>query len=225
MRTAGVYTLLSLFNLLGFAVGVMLMPPTVVTQFGAGFVANGVGSPWVYLALPASAAVLSLGLWAAVAVQKKHVRLTCSLLVGAGIVLATLGWIFFAVASSGVGMGEKAEFPAWLTAVLPCSLLVAWLGSTMPRFKPNFALGVRTRAALKSETVWGKTHRLLGMLLFSVGLFSALLSVALACIPSAHGLQFLSAVILVLGTAVSIAVACVYSGAVYRREKEETVNP
>ncbi|MCI9147915.1 MAG: DUF1648 domain-containing protein [Hungatella sp.] len=51
-----------------------------------------------------------------------------------------------------------------------CSLLFILLGNMMPKFRQNFFCGFRTPWALSDETVWNKTHRLGGKLMFGAGI-------------------------------------------------------
>jgi uncharacterized membrane protein len=60
-----------------------------------------------------------------------------------------------------------------LGALFGPALLVV-LGNFLPRVRPNYFSGVRTPWTLASETVWRRTHRLAGKLLFFGGLASAL---------------------------------------------------
>jgi uncharacterized membrane protein len=49
-------------------------------------------------------------------------------------------------------------------------ILLVIMGNTLPRLRPNSAMGVRTRWTLRDETVWMKTHRAGGYVLFVFGL-------------------------------------------------------
>jgi len=50
-----------------------------------------------------------------------------------------------------------------------CSVLFMMIGNMMPKFRQNFFCGFRTPWALSDETVWNKTHRLGGRLMFFAG--------------------------------------------------------
>lgn len=50
------------------------------------------------------------------------------------------------------------------------SLLVAWLGNIMPKFRMNWYCGLKTPWTLSSETVWTRTHRAAGRMMFAAGL-------------------------------------------------------
>lgn len=60
---------------------------------------------------------------------------------------------------------------------LMMSLLFLVLGNIMPKFKPNYMMGIRTPWTLANETVWYKTHRFIGKIwfiggiLFFIGIF------------------------------------------------------
>ena len=51
-----------------------------------------------------------------------------------------------------------------------CGILFMTLGNMMPKFRQNFFCGFRTPWALSDETVWNKTHRLGGRLMFGAGI-------------------------------------------------------
>ena len=51
------------------------------------------------------------------------------------------------------------------------SLLVMCLGNIMPKFRMNWYCGLKTPWTLSSETVWTKTHRVAGRMLFCGGYY------------------------------------------------------
>lgn len=51
-----------------------------------------------------------------------------------------------------------------------CGILFMFMGNMMPKFRQNFFCGFRTPWALSDETVWNKTHRLGGRLIFLAGI-------------------------------------------------------
>ena len=59
-----------------------------------------------------------------------------------------------------------------VSTVIPamCGILFMTLGNMMPKFRQNFFCGFRTPWALSDETVWNKTHRLGGRLMFGAGI-------------------------------------------------------
>lgn len=222
MKTAIVYTVLSLLNLVGFAVGVSILPAEVPIHFDAAMTADALGSPWVYLALPGAAALISAGLWASL-VQKKNRAVTAGLLSALGVVFATIGWVFFALVSSGVKVGEKTDFPLMLVIVLPLSLLIAWLGNYMPRIEPNRVIGIRTGATLGSEEVWRKTHRLGGYLFFAAGVFSTVAAVVFGAVPALKEVQYIAVILAAASVLIAALASVVYAHVLGKapRESEE----
>lgn len=51
-----------------------------------------------------------------------------------------------------------------------CSLLFIVLGNMMPKFRPNWFCGIKNPWTISSPTVWTRTHRLGGRLMFAAGL-------------------------------------------------------
>lgn len=51
-----------------------------------------------------------------------------------------------------------------------CALLFMMTGNMMPKFRQNFFCGFKTPWTLSDETVWNKTHRLGGKLMFLAGI-------------------------------------------------------
>ncbi len=224
MKTAIVYTVLSLLNLVGFAIGVGFLPAQVPIHFDAAMVADAVGSPWVYLALPGAAALISAGLWASL-VQKKNRAVTAGLLSALGAVFATIGWVFFALVSSGVKVGEKTDFPLMLVIVLPLSLLIAWLGNYLPRIEPNRVIGIRTGATLGSEEVWRKTHRLGGYLFFAAGLLSAAAAVVFGTVPALRETQFVAVILATVSVFIAVSASVVYAQVLAKRRPIADAGP
>ena len=210
MKTAIVYTVLSLLNLVGFAVGVSFLPAEVPIHFDAAMTADTLGSPWVYLALPGAAALISAGLWASL-VQKKNRAVTVGLLSALGVVFAAIGWVFFALVSSGVKVGERTDFPLMLVIVLPLSLLIAWLGNYMPRIEPNRVIGIRTGATLGSEEVWRKTHRFGGYLFFAAGVLSAVAAVVFGAAPALKGVQYVAVILAAASVLIAALASVIYA--------------
>ena len=53
-KTAILYTVLSLLSLIGFAIGILFLPEEVAVHFNYEGVCDRMGSPWVYISLPAA---------------------------------------------------------------------------------------------------------------------------------------------------------------------------
>lgn len=56
-----------------------------------------------------------------------------------------------------------------VTVTLLLALLFIGLGNMMPKFRRNFFCGIKTPWTLSSDSVWMRTHRLGGRLLFAAG--------------------------------------------------------
>ena len=84
-KTAILYTVLSLLSLLAFTVGILFLPEEVAVHFNYEGVCDRMGSPWVYISLPAAAALVSGGLFAAALKENKNARILniCLVVVGA----------------------------------------------------------------------------------------------------------------------------------------------
>lgn len=221
MTTAVLYTVLSLLNLIGFTVGVSLLPAEVPIHFDASLTADAVGSPWVFLALPGAAALISAGIWASL-VQKKNRGVTVGVLTALGIALATVGWTFFALVAGGVRMGGRADFPTMLVILFPLSLLAVWLGNFLLRLAPNRTIGIRTRATLKSDETWRRAHRFCGGLYFVAGLFAAAVALIFGTVPALGALQFIAPVLAAVLLGGATIAAAVYVRGLSRRRADAT---
>lgn len=52
------------------------------------------------------------------------------------------------------------------------ALLMAGMGNMMPKIRQNYFFGLKTPWTLASESVWAKTHRLGGQMLFAAGVLN-----------------------------------------------------
>lgn len=70
-----------------------------------------------------------------------------------------------------VFVGSLLEWPEWIyrvfTAVLGFGLMAA--GNVMPRVRPNWIVGLRTKRTLSDPHAWSRTHRVLGRSLIVAG--------------------------------------------------------
>ena len=90
-----------------------------------------------------------------------------------GIQLVTL---LFLAAMTGICITEALRPGTVNVSGVVCllvSLLMVYLGNVMPRFRMNWYCGFKTPWALSSETVWTRTQRVAGRLLFAAGLIGA----------------------------------------------------
>ncbi len=71
------------------------------------------------------------------------------------------------------------HWPLWiykvLTAILGCGFIAA--GNIMPRTRPNWIVGVRTKRTLTDRSAWQRSHRMLGALLMGLGAVVVLASI------------------------------------------------
>lgn len=86
-----------------------------------------------------------------------------------------------------------------------------FLGNYLPVIKMNPFIGIRTPWALKSETVWRKTHRIGGRLMFALGfiLFIAFLFVQ-------NPIVLVS--LILVGTLILLVFSMFYSYSLYKKE-------
>jgi len=63
----------------------------------------------------------------------------------------------------------------FIIALLMLGLMFIFLGNMMPKFKPNYFVGIKTSWTLASERVWYMTHRLAGKVWVVGGLFAVFL--------------------------------------------------
>ena len=94
----------------------------------------------------------------------------------ATIVFSVTG--FIALAHIGLLAGVLG-WPGWgfqvLTATL--GLGIAAVGNVIPRTRPNWIVGVRTKRALADPVVWSRTHRVLGVSWIVAGIVTVVASV------------------------------------------------
>jgi hypothetical protein len=77
-----------------------------------------------------------------------------------------------------VFIGSLLQWPQWsyrvATVIFGLGLMAA--GNVMPRVRPNWIVGLRTKRALSDPAIWSKTHRLFGALLIGVGILVVITS-------------------------------------------------
>ena len=63
------------------------------------------------------------------------------------------------------------SLPAWIFQALTASIGLGMIaiGNVLPRTKPNWIAGVRTKQTLSDPAVWARTHRLAGLLMMIAG--------------------------------------------------------
>lgn len=219
MYAAIVYTALSVLNLIGFVAGILTLPAQTPIHFDASMTADAVGSPWVFVALPAATALISAAIWTTSLSKREGNRKIFSVCLSAvGAILAVVGWVFFALISSGVQAGQRADFPVALCIVLPLSLLFVFLGVCLPKLIPNKS-GIRSAATRKNGRVFEKANRFAGILFLITGTVSAALTVALSV--CAEQLCFLSAIVFAGGVLIASAASLLYAKIAAGREEAD----
>jgi uncharacterized membrane protein len=71
-----------------------------------------------------------------------------------------------------VGLLGTLQGRPWAAHVVPVmlGLTMIGVGNLLPRTRPNFALGIRTRRTLSDRAQWARTHRIAGYVLVACGL-------------------------------------------------------
>ena len=207
LKTAILYTVLSLLSLIAFTVGIALLPQEVAVHFNFEGVVDRLGSPWVFISLPAAAALISAGLWLTALKEFKNARIINIVLVAVGAVLAVLGWVFFAFAAMGLELGDKPGIPFAAIVLLPISILIMVLGNYMPVAKRNKWFGLRTKATLSSDYVWEKANRFSGTLFFLAGVLSGISAILFSCLKLDYIALIVLLALLVIVTAASLIYA------------------
>lgn len=90
-----------------------------------------------------------------------EISLDLAIVLAVGTHLLLLGLLTF----------HRGYFGRWVS-VIPTSLvglILVVAGNILPRLRPNYAVGIRTRWTLADETVWMKTHRIGGYVLLVFG--------------------------------------------------------
>lgn len=218
MKTAIIYTVLSLIDLIAFVAGVAALPAEVPIHFNGQMIADAIGSPWVFVAFPGAAALISIGLFAALTLKKNR-PVTMGLLGAAGIALVTIGWTFFALAASGAGAGERARFPFALVIGLLISLLLTAVGTVLFGLAPGRSIGLRARVMPKSEELRKKVIRFGGGAFFGSGLLAAVCSVLFGCIGALLSVQYVVAIVLCGLVLLSTGLSFLYAHLLSKREE------
>lgn len=219
-KTAILYTVLSLLSLIGFAIGILFLPEEVAVHFNYEGVCDRMGSPWVYISLPAAAALVSGGLFAAAWKERKNTRILNICLVVVGAVLTVLGWALFALGAQGTQLGEKLRFPFAVAILLPLAILIMVMGNYMPVAKRNKWFGLRTKETLASDYVWEKANRFSGVLLFAAGALSAAASILFSVL----GLDFVALIVTVALILIVTVISLIYAHRIAKRMPEDADN-
>lgn len=91
---------------------------------------------------------------------------------GEAYLVFQLAMLLFLLVITGVLITEGMRPGTVDMSVLVCalaSLLLIVIGNMMPKFRQNWFCGFKTPWTISSKTVWARTHRLAGRLLFAAG--------------------------------------------------------
>lgn len=168
MKVSVYYTVISVLDLIAFMIVVACLPAEVPIHYAHGGMVDRLGSPWVYLAMPAVSALISLAVWA-VRLKGKKTALPTVLLVVAGGLFSVLGWIFLGLGAQNALFGEEVRFPYAALTALPISYLIMACGVAFP------------------ETLGEGEELLFEVAFVAAGGASAIVSMALICVDPALG--------------------------------------
>jgi hypothetical protein len=79
------------------------------------------------------------------------------------------------VAFVGAALAWPASSLQVITAIFGLGMVA--VGNVMPRVRPNWIVGIRTKRTLSDAATWARAHRVLGAMIMGVGLLVILLSV------------------------------------------------
>ena len=153
------------------------LPDTIPIHFDIHGEANGWGSKWTIFLLPA----ISLGTYLLLLfvrnIDPKRMKdeASASVFFKVRIVLVVfMSFLGVLITYATVKGDMQHGLSRFLFAGI--FLLFAMLGNLMINIKPNWFIGVRTPWTLSSDTVWRKTHQVIGQMWFYGGLTGAVLS-------------------------------------------------
>lgn len=102
-------------------------------------------------------------------------------------------------------LGSVLGWPSWsyqlIVATFGLGLIAA--GNVMPRTKPNWMMGLRTKRTLSDPVIWARTHRMFGALMIVAGvlvILAAIFAVRYAMIVAVVSLAVGSLVAYIFGT-------------------------
>ena len=77
-------------------------------------------------------------------------------------------------------LGSVLDAPGWFFRVVTALLGAGFIaiGNVMPRVRPNWIVGIRTRRTLADADSWTRAHRALGMLLMVAGVVTIIATLA-----------------------------------------------
>ena len=153
------------------------LPDSIPIHFDIKGEANGWGTKWAIFILPAINAGTYLLLLSIRKIDPKRMNdeLSASIFYKLRVVLSVFMTLLSIATVYATIQGVMTHSLIRLI-IMAVFLMLAFIGNLMINIKPNWFIGIRTPWTLSSDTVWRKTHQLMGRLWFSGGIICALLS-------------------------------------------------
>ncbi len=129
----------------------------------------------------------------------------------AGVVMVALAAVFFVADSALVAHQFYPAFDILRATFMATGVMLVVVGNILGKLRANYVIGIRTRATLSDPTIWDKTHRFTGKLMFAGGLVLIALSIVVRE-PSA-----------LIAAVVTCAAGPLIAGAVYSRTLDKIV--
>ena len=146
MKKSIVYTVVTAVGLIVFAVISAMLPGQVSVHYAAGTV-DRMGTVWWLLAFPAAAALIALAAFVVTFFAKPKSRpYIVTALFAVGGTLATVGWVYLALAAQGASFGEHVDRVPFAATALALSLAEMLAGSIVSDAFP--AVGAENGPAL-----------------------------------------------------------------------------
>ena len=168
-------------NLVAMLGMISSLPALVPVHFNIRFEVDGMGTPWMLMIFPA----ITMAFAISVAIEQKirggayanNKPLTIFSCCFVALFIA-LGWVLYAMCSTGAQMGDVVSMPVDLVLGLGFSALFIVLGNYLPTIKQNRTFGIRVRATLEDAECWRRTHRFGGVAYVIGGAFAAIVVLA-----------------------------------------------
>jgi uncharacterized membrane protein len=160
---------LGALSLAGIAVAYRFLPPIIPIHWGVDGEVNGT-APRAFIFFLGAMPLFLTGFMAFLPKidpraesYARHEKSYDIVIFAITLVMIAVGWIIVAAATN-------IEFDVVMISSILVGALFVVLGNVMPRFRPNYTLGIRTPWALADEETWRKTHRMGGYAFIGMGL-------------------------------------------------------
>lgn len=177
----------------------------VPVHFNAFGEADKYGSKWFYLIFALLPLIISTLF--ALYLQKcpknpntqKNLKFEETLVPLLSLVFIVISWVFSVPV---LFSSEMTLDPTWLALVpLLLGVILLWVALITPKIKPNRSFGLRVPWTLNNETVWRKTHRMMGYTSSIGALICIILSIVSLC-TSLPLLSLFGVLFVILGGAI-----------------------